>query len=111
MASEIAPAYLPATVLLVFIAGAGQTGELAHQILLRAHALGQGDALLLGLHQLRPAHQLGKVERPLVGRVIGTVVVAELALITEIDDLTGLTRGEVRGLLLVAIDRIEQGRK
>jgi hypothetical protein len=39
------------------------------------------------------------------------VVVAELALVAEIDDLANLFARELRGLLLVPIDRTEQRRK
>ena len=72
-----------------------------------AHAVGERDALFARLHDLGAAHEFRKVEFPIVRRVIGAVVVAELALVAEVDDLTCFTRVELRRLLFVAIDRLE----
>jgi hypothetical protein len=43
--------------------------------------------------------------------MIGAMVVAELALVAEVDDLPALSGRQTRGFLIVSIDRLEERRK
>ena len=88
--------------------GCGETRHLPHSVLLRPNAIHYGQAFFLGLNQLGPGHELGEIQGPLVRGVVRTVVVTELALITEVHDFLALGRGQLRGLLVVSVNRLEE---
>ena len=56
----------------------------AHQVSGAEEALAERDAVLLRPDHLRPQHQLGEIHRELVGRNVGTLGEAELALVAEL---------------------------
>jgi hypothetical protein len=60
------------------------------------------------LHELCAGHQLWKIDGPFMVRVIGTVVITELALVTEIDDVTPLLLTQLRRFLIMTVNRLEE---
>ncbi len=60
----------------------GQAGKPTDEIGPSQNPILQGDTFPLGPHHLLPKHQPWEIDRPAMGRCIGTMVVAEFALVT-----------------------------
>jgi len=86
----------------------GERGDPGHQPADQVggaqEALAEGDAVLLRLEHLRAQHQLGEVDRELVGRDVRTLGEAELALVTELHH-------PLLVLVLEEADRVLGGRR
>ena len=83
----------------------GQTAELADEVGVPEHpVLHAHPALGARFRRARTQHQAWKIHGPAMRRRVGAVVVAELALVTEIDDFLDVGR---RQLLHVAVDRVD----
>ena len=81
-----------------------EAAELPHQVGVAEHPVLQRHAAAPRVHRSRPQHQPWKIDRPAMRRRIRAVVVAELALVAEVDDFLHVGR---RQLLDVPVDRLD----
>jgi len=88
--------------------GGRQGARPADPVRARGELAQQRDAVAPRARQLMPAHERREVHVPLVGRRVGAVVVAELAVVTELVDLLEAPHAHARDLLRRGVHQVEQ---
>jgi hypothetical protein len=75
--------------------GSGQASQFAHQIRIAAKPVLEAPPSRAGVCGPGAQHEAREIHLPAMGRRIGTVVVAEFALIPEIDHLLHIADGQL----------------